>query len=78
MEGDYVLSEGELEPEMGSRMEELESIGLGRQFAVCPGDVVSSVERHLREKYGGVQAYLKKVGVKDETVAFVKGKLLAR
>ena len=74
MDADYRVSEAELESEKEERLAEIRGVGLSERFAVCPPDVVSSVERHLREKYGGVREYLLGiVGVSDETIARVYG-----
>lgn len=67
VERDYILSEGELEPERGGRMMEISEIGLGEEFAGCPKDWVESVEKHLVEKYGGIKLYLESIGVDEHT-----------
>ena len=60
---DYTLSEPELESEKAERMKEIESIGLDESFALCPPDFCEKVVQHLDAKYGGVSAYLAKIGV---------------
>jgi hypothetical protein len=74
---DYRLSEAELAPEKEQRLEEIGSIGLSEQFAVCPRDVVPSVHAHIAKKYGSVEQYLGGIGVSQETVESIKRKLLA-
>lgn len=76
IEDDYMLSQSELAPEKEERMKEIRSIGLSEKFAICPPNVVSSVHLHLREKYGGVEKYLEKIGVSRGTINLVKRKLL--
>ena len=60
---DYVRSEPELEREKAERMKEIESIGLDESFATCPPDFCPKVVKHLDTKYGGINAYLAKIGV---------------
>ena len=64
---DYLASESELRPEKESRMREISEIGLGEDFAGCPPDFVAQVSDHINGTYGGLQAYLKRIGV-DKTV----------
>ncbi|EOA80787.1 uncharacterized protein SETTUDRAFT_44680 [Exserohilum turcica Et28A] len=77
IDDDYRLSEPELAPEMEERLQEMGAIGLSEQFAVCPSDLVPSVNSHIVDKYGGVEQYLEKAGVSKEQVDFVRRKLLA-
>lgn len=74
---DYRLSEPELAPEKESRLEEIRSIGLTEQFAVCPPDVVSSVHSHIAEKYGDTRQYLQSAGISNESIDAVKQILLS-
>lgn len=73
---DYRLSQSELESEKAERLEEIASIGLTEQFAVCPPGVVSSVHAHIQEKYGTVEGYLRSIDVRSETIEFIKKQLL--
>jgi protein tyrosine/serine phosphatase len=59
---DYVMSEGELEPEREGRLVEIKSIGLTEDFAGCPNDWIEKMEGHLNEKYGGVREYCRSIG----------------
>ena len=74
---DYQLSESELVGEKEERMKEIQSIGLSERFAVCPPDVVETVRLHVEERYGGIEPYLGKVGVRKDQLDFIKKKLLA-
>lgn len=76
IDDDYRLSESELEPEKEERLKEIGSIGLSEQFAVCPPGVVSSVYSHLQDKYTSTDEYLKKIGVGQDQISFVRRKLL--
>lgn len=72
IEKDYLVSGPELEPERTERVEEIESIGLSEQFALCPPDVVPKVRAHLKERYGGVEAYLLSTGITKEQLTSIK------
>ncbi|KAL2068690.1 hypothetical protein VTL71DRAFT_15028 [Oculimacula yallundae] len=63
---DYVLSEKELESEREQRLKEISSIGLTEEFAGCPGNWVSEMEEFLRERWGGVEGYLRSVSVSEK------------
>lgn len=76
MDSDYRLSESELEPEMEERIKEISSIGLSKQFAVCPPSLVTSVHLHIREKYGSVEKYLLRVEVSQDSIDSIKHRLL--
>ncbi|KAE9366189.1 tyrosine/serine protein phosphatase-like protein [Stipitochalara longipes BDJ] len=63
---DYCMSEGELEPERESRLQEIRSIGLTEDFAGCPADWIEKIEGHLNEKYGGVRGYCRSIGFSEK------------
>lgn len=63
---DYLQSESELESEREARMEEIASIGLDESFAGCPVDFCDQIRQHLDSRYGGVQEYMRSIGVDDE------------
>jgi protein-tyrosine phosphatase len=69
---DYTRSEPELEAEKAERMKEIESIGLDESFARCPADFCTKVVEHLDTKYGGVSAYLQKIGVETSQVQGIR------
>ena len=77
-EGDYRLSEKELEPEREERLEEIRKVGLNESFAGCPPAFVKTVIKHLNERYGGVEAYLTKIGVGEEAQRRVKQIMLEK
>lgn len=60
------MSEEELLPEKESRMAEISSIGLTEEFASCPADWIEKIDGHLKERYAGVQMYLRLIGIKQE------------
>jgi protein-tyrosine phosphatase len=69
---DYVLSEQELEPEKAARMEEIASIGLDESFARCPDDFCEIIVQHIDSKYGGIQNYLRSIGIQDSQLETIK------
>lgn len=69
---DYTASEKELESEKESRMEDIRRVGLGEEFAACPAGFVQEIARHLQDVYGGVNGYLRRIGVDEKTQDRVK------
>lgn len=63
---DYLASEKELQPEREERLKEIRATGLTDEFAGCQEGFVEGVAGFLQEGYGGVEGYLKEVGVKRE------------
>jgi len=78
IEHDYIMSEEELLPEKEARMEEIRSIGLTEEFAGCPADWIEKMDNYLREKYAGVQMYMRLIGFKQEDEDRMVGILKAR
>ena len=62
---DYTLSETELEPEMEARLAEIREINLSEEFAKTPKEWIPKMKEHLDEKYGGINKYLKSIGVDE-------------
>lgn len=75
-EGDYAMSERELEPEREERLEEIRKVGLDETFAGCPADFVETVVNHLDERYGGVEKYLTGIGVGEQAQQRVRAIIL--
>lgn len=73
---DYTASEKELECERESRMNEIRRVGLGEEFSACPAGFVQEIARHLQDTYGGVNEYLKRIGVDEETQDKIKENML--
>ena len=73
---DYTVSENELESERESRLEEIRRVGLGEEFAACQSNFVQEMAGHLQDVYGGVQGYLRRIGVDDRTQDRVKENVL--
>ena len=77
MAADYVRSEPELVAEVDERMKEIRKLGLSEEYTKCPAGFIGEIKRHLEESYGGVEGYLRYVGVTEEEVERVRGGLLA-
>ena len=75
---DYAASENELESERESRLKEIRRIGLGDDFAACPAGFVQEIAEHLQKVYGGVDGYLRRIGVDERTANRVKDNTLQR
>ncbi|RVX72353.1 hypothetical protein B0A52_04558 [Exophiala mesophila] len=69
---DYLQSEPELECEKEARMEEISSIGLDESFAGCPIDFCHQILEHLDSRYGGVEEYMRTIGVGEEQCSAVQ------
>ncbi|KAF2842858.1 tyrosine/serine phosphatase-like protein [Patellaria atrata CBS 101060] len=69
---DYMMSGPELESEKDGRLKEIQSIGLGKEFAECSPELVQKVSEHLVNKYDGVVGYLEACGVTKEMMEKVK------
>ncbi|OJK00562.1 hypothetical protein ASPACDRAFT_28590 [Aspergillus aculeatus ATCC 16872] len=74
---DYVLSEGELVVEVEERMKEIRMLGLSEDYTKCPDGFTAQICAHLETKYGGVEGYLKQVGVDQLDLERVRKNLLA-
>lgn len=64
---DYMASERELLPERGSRLAEINEIGLSENFADCPPNFVDELSRHINEAYGSIEVYMSSIGVSKTT-----------
>lgn len=73
---DYTASEDELESERESRMKEIRRVGLTEEFAACPAGFVLEIAAHLQDIYGGVDGYLRRIGVDERTQDQIKANML--
>jgi hypothetical protein len=73
---DYMISQKELMPEREERVKEIERIGLPAHFADCDKGFVRAVDKHIREKYGGIEKYLVLCGVNMDTQAQMRNMYL--
>lgn len=60
---DYTMSEKELLPMREKMLGEIHEIGLSDEFAGCPKDWIYRMDEHIKQKYGGIKAYLEHIGV---------------
>ncbi|KAJ5172314.1 hypothetical protein N7492_004907 [Penicillium capsulatum] len=74
---DYVRSELELVPEFEERMREIRALGLGEDYTRCPPGFVDAVTTYLYDRYGGVQAYLRGIGIDATMQERIRQKILA-
>lgn len=77
LRSDYVRSEPELLVEVEERMKEIRLLGLSEDYTKCPAGFTMEIRRHLEEKYGGVEGYLRYVGVDEEKLERIRQTLLA-
>lgn len=77
MAADYVRSEPELVAEVEERMKEIRKLGLSEEYTKCPEGFIREIKRHLQDRYGGVEGYLRWVGLGVEEIQRVRGVLLA-
>ncbi len=75
---DYLASERELESEKVARMKEITEIGLGEEFAGCPAGFAGEVQGHIKEKYGGLSEYMKRIGVDEGMQTRIRENLLVK
>jgi protein tyrosine/serine phosphatase len=76
-EHDYMITQSELVSEREERTKEINSIGLPDSFADCDPGFVKEVDRHIRDRFGGIEQYLEHTGVNAELQASVRRNLAA-
>ncbi|KAK3181067.1 hypothetical protein K4F52_007608 [Lecanicillium sp. MT-2017a] len=62
IEHDYFLSNAGLETEREKLIKEVKQIGLTEEWVGTSKDMVVGMQRHLDDKYGGLEAYLDGIG----------------
>ncbi|KNG87263.1 putative tyrosine/serine protein phosphatase [Aspergillus nomiae NRRL 13137] len=77
MTADYVQSEPELVVEAEERMKEIRKLGLPEDYIKCPDWFTVEIRRHLDERYGGVDGYLRFVGVEKKKLDVIREALIA-
>ncbi|KAB8269597.1 protein-tyrosine phosphatase-like protein [Aspergillus minisclerotigenes] len=77
MTADYVRSEPELVVEVEERMKEIRKLGLSEDYTKCPDGFTTEIRRHLEERYGGVDGYLRFVGVEKKKLDVIRETLVA-
>ena len=59
---DYKLTDEALVAERDERLVEIREIGLTEDFATTAKDMIVQTERHLQDRYGGLDNYLDLIG----------------
>ncbi|KAI9894475.1 MAG: hypothetical protein M1814_003233 [Vezdaea aestivalis] len=62
---DYLMSQEELEPEREERLKEIAEVGLSPDFADCDPKWAPEMVDCINDRWGGVRAYLRKIGVTE-------------
>ena len=63
---DYRLSDGALDSERAERIIELRTLGFDESGLYTSPKMISTMQKHLDEKYGGIDAYLDGIGFSKE------------
>lgn len=73
---DYMASERELGSEREERVREMKNAGFTEDFADCSSGWVEGVVGHINDVYGGVESYLRGIGVDGEMQAGIRNILM--
>ena len=73
---DYMASERELRSEREERVKEMKNAGFTEDFADCSSGWVEGVVGHINDVYGGVESYLRSIGIDDEMQAGIRNILM--
>jgi protein tyrosine/serine phosphatase len=77
MIADYVRSEPELVVEVEERMKEIRKLGLSEDYTKCPDGFTTEIRSYLESRYGGVEGYLRYVGIGEEKLDVIREVLIA-
>ena len=73
---DFMASERELKSEREERVREMKNAGFTEDFADCSSGWVEGVVGHINDTYGGVENYLRRIGIDDEMQAGIRNILM--
>ncbi|KAF4973531.1 hypothetical protein FSARC_195 [Fusarium sarcochroum] len=76
IEYDYGLTDEALIPEREQRLVEIREIGLSDEWLFTADDMIVGIEKHLVQKYGGLNAYLDGIGFGADDRAQLRETLL--
>lgn len=76
IEHDYFLTDAALLAERDERLVEIHEIGLTDAWANTAEDMISGMEKHLAQKYGGLDGYLDTIGFGEADRAKLREVLL--
>ncbi|OTA04293.1 hypothetical protein A9Z42_0048630 [Trichoderma parareesei] len=62
IEHDYFLTDGALMPTRPQMLKEIREVGLTDEWASTARDMISAIERHIRDNHGGLDRYLDSIG----------------
>ncbi|RKL34561.1 hypothetical protein BFJ72_g9293 [Fusarium proliferatum] len=76
IEYDYALSDEALISEREQRLIEIREIGLTDEWLHTADDMIIGIQKHLEDKYGGLNAYLDGIGFGTDDRAKIRDLLL--
>lgn len=76
IEHDYFLTDAALLPSRPQMLIEIHEIGLTDDWAGTAKDMISSIESHIMDKYGGLESYLDSIGFDQHQRARIQETLL--
>ncbi|KAL3957888.1 hypothetical protein ACCO45_008466 [Purpureocillium lilacinum] len=76
IEHDYFLTDAALVSEREERIAEIRNIGLTDEWFNTAEDMITGMEKHLAQTYGGLDAYLDGIGFSEQDRARLREKLL--
>jgi protein tyrosine/serine phosphatase len=62
IEHDYFLTDDALMPIRPQMLKEIREVGLTDEWARTARDMISAIERHIRDNHGGLDSYLDSIG----------------
>lgn len=76
IEHDYFLTDAALLPSRPQMLVEIHEIGLPDEWAGTAKDMISSIEAHIKAKYGSLEGYLDSIGFGQDQRAMIQEALL--
>ncbi|KAL6911041.1 protein-tyrosine phosphatase-like protein [Trichoderma evansii] len=76
IEHDYFLTDAALMPSRPQMLVEIHEIGLPDEWAGTAKDMITSIESHIKAKYGSLEGYLDSIGFGQDQRAMIQETLL--
>lgn len=76
IEHDYFLTDAALAPSRPQMLVEIHEIGLTDEWAGTASDMISSIESHIKAKYGSLEGYLDSIGFGQDQRDMIQETLL--
>lgn len=76
IEHDYFLTDAALVPSRSQMLVEIHEIGLTDEWAGTANNMISSIESHIKAKYGSLEGYLDSIGFGQDQRAMIQETLL--